>query len=155
MPNDLVHLSAGGVSLVLDCRDHALPAVVHWGAALGPLDATELAALADADVLPLAGSEPDHPVRVAVLPEPHRGWTGRPGLTGHRDGRDWSPAFTVTALEVTDTTSDPAGPPPARPARRTRPAPRPGSVRTPRPRPAPPPASSPTPRTPPPGSACA
>ncbi|WP_416395013.1 MULTISPECIES: alpha-galactosidase [unclassified Curtobacterium] len=127
MPNDLVHLSAGGVSLILDCRDHALPAVVHWGAALGPLDATELAALADADVLPLAGSEPDHPVRVAVLPEPHRGWTGRPGLTGHRDGRDWSPAFTVTALEVTDTTSDPAGPAardttgasdPARPAAR-------------------------------------
>ena len=97
---DLVHLSAGGVSLVLDCRDHALPAVVHWGAALGSLSDAELTALADADVAPVANNEADVPVRLALLPEPHRGWTGRPGLSGHRDGRDWSPAFTVTALAV-------------------------------------------------------
>ncbi|MFS2032014.1 alpha-galactosidase, partial [Curtobacterium sp. CT11-45] len=88
MPHDLVHLTAGGVSLVLDCRDRALPAVVHWGAALGPLDAAELAALAEADVAPVAPNEADVPVRLAILPEPHRGWTGRPGLSGHRDGRD-------------------------------------------------------------------
>ncbi|MET3449965.1 alpha-galactosidase [Curtobacterium sp. 1544] len=98
--NDVVHLTAGGVSLVLDCRDHALPAVVHWGAALGLLDDTELAALADADVAPVAPNEADVPVRLAILPEPHRGWTGRPGLSGHRDGRDWSPAFTVEHLDV-------------------------------------------------------
>lgn len=101
MPHDLVHLTAGGVSLVLDCHDRALPAVVHWGAALGPLDDAELAALAEADVAPVAPNEADVPVRLAILPEPHRGWTGRPGLSGHRDGRDWSPAFTVTELEVT------------------------------------------------------
>ncbi|WP_065963415.1 alpha-galactosidase [Curtobacterium sp. UCD-KPL2560] len=99
----IVHLTAGGVSLVLDCRDAALPAVLHWGAALGDLDDTALAAMAAADVMPVAPNEMDVPVRLAVLPEPHRGWTGRPGLSGHRDGRDWSPAFTVTALEVTDT----------------------------------------------------
>ena len=98
--NDVVHLTAGGVSLVLDCRDDALPAVVHWGAALGPLDDAELAALASADVAPVAPNEADVPVRLAILPEPHRGWTGRPGLSGHRDGRDWSPAFTVEQLEV-------------------------------------------------------
>lgn len=98
--NDFVHLQAGGVSLVLDCRDRALPAVVHWGAALGPLDDQALAALAEADVAPVANNEADVPVRLAILPEPHRGWTGRPGLAGHRDGRDWSPAFTVTAVDV-------------------------------------------------------
>ncbi|TDN45970.1 alpha-galactosidase [Curtobacterium flaccumfaciens] len=98
--NDFVHLQAGGVSLVLDCRDRALPAVVHWGAALGPLDDQALAALAEADVAPVANNEVDVPVRLAILPEPHRGWTGRPGLAGHRDGRDWSPAFTVTAVDV-------------------------------------------------------
>jgi alpha-galactosidase len=98
--NDVVHLTAGGVSLVLDCRDHALPAVVHWGAALGLLDDTELPALTDADVAPVAPNEADVPVRLAILPEPHRGWTGRPGLSGHRDGRDWSPAFTVEHLDV-------------------------------------------------------
>ncbi|MFJ3029185.1 alpha-galactosidase [Curtobacterium sp. NPDC087080] len=101
--NDLVHLTAGGVSVVLDCRDGALPAVVHWGAALGALAHGELVALADADVAPVANNEADVPVRLALLPEPHRGWTGRPGLSGHRDGRDWSPAFTVTALHVDDT----------------------------------------------------
>lgn len=101
--NDLVHLTAGGVSVVLDCRDGALPAVVHWGAALGALAHDELVALADADVAPVANNEADVPVRLALLPEPHRGWTGRPGLSGHRDGRDWSPAFTVTALHVDDT----------------------------------------------------
>ncbi|QQD75471.1 alpha-galactosidase [Curtobacterium sp. YC1] len=104
MPHDLVHLTAGGVSLVLDCRGAALPAVVHWGAALGPLDEAALTALADADVAPVAPNEMDEPVRLALLPEPHRGWTGRPGLAGHRDGHDWAPAFTVTALDVTDTT---------------------------------------------------
>ncbi|MCM3520348.1 alpha-galactosidase [Curtobacterium sp. P97] len=101
--NDLVHLTAGGVSVVLDCRDGALPAVVHWGAALGPLAHDELVALADADVAPVANNEADVPVRLALLPEPHRGWTGRPGLSGHRGGRDWSPAFTVTAIDVDDT----------------------------------------------------
>ncbi len=98
--HDLVHLTAGGVSLVLDCRANALPAVVHWGAALGSLSDDELVALADADVAVVANNESDVPVRLALLPEPHRGWTGRPGLSGHRDGRDWSPAFTVTALDV-------------------------------------------------------
>lgn len=102
--DDLVHLTAGGVSLVLDCRDAALPAVVHWGEALGPLDADALTELVDADVAPVAQNEMDDPVRVAVLPEPNRGWSGRPGLSGHRDGRDWSPAFTVRSLDVTDTT---------------------------------------------------
>ncbi|UWD81817.1 alpha-galactosidase [Curtobacterium flaccumfaciens] len=102
MPHELVHLTAGGVSLVLDCRDAALPAVVHWGAALGPLDTDALTALADADVAPVAPNEMDDPVRLSVLPEPHRGWSGRPGLAGHRDGADWSPAFTVTSLAVTD-----------------------------------------------------
>ncbi|MBF4613387.1 alpha-galactosidase [Curtobacterium sp. VKM Ac-1376] len=103
MPHDLVHLTAGGVSLVLDCRDAALPAVVHWGAALGPLAQDALVALAGADVAPVAPNEMDEPVRLAVLPEPHRGWSGRPGLAGHRDGADWSPAFTVSSLEVSDT----------------------------------------------------
>jgi alpha-galactosidase len=102
MPHELVHLTAGDVSLVLDCRDDALPAVVHWGAALGPLDTDALTALADADVTPVSPNEMDDPVRLSVLPEPHRGWSGRPGLAGHRDGADWSPAFTVTSLAVTD-----------------------------------------------------
>uniref|UniRef100_A0A942T978 alpha-galactosidase n=1 Tax=Neobacillus citreus TaxID=2833578 RepID=A0A942T978_9BACI len=102
--SDVVHLTSGGVSLVLDCSGRALPAVVHWGAALGPLSDDELDALAAADVAVVQPNEVDVPVRLAVLPEPHRGWSGRPGLSGHRDGHDWSPAFTVSELDVTDGT---------------------------------------------------
>ncbi|MBT2503525.1 alpha-galactosidase [Curtobacterium sp. ISL-83] len=106
---DLVHLTAGGVSLVLDCSEDRLPAVLHWGAALGPLDVAALRALAEGDVALVMPNEVDAPVRLAVLPEPHRGWSGRPGLSGHRDGRDWSPAFRVTALDVTGAGSDQGG----------------------------------------------
>ena len=38
----LIHLRAGGVSLVLDSSDGRLPAVLHWGADLGELDAEGL-----------------------------------------------------------------------------------------------------------------
>ncbi|MGL3200895.1 MULTISPECIES: alpha-galactosidase [Curtobacterium] len=99
---DVVHLTAEGVSLVLDCSPGALPAVVHWGAALGDVTPEDLVALAAADVAVVAPNEADVPVRLAVLPEPHRGWNGRPGISGHRDGHDWSPAFTVSSLDVTD-----------------------------------------------------
>ena len=38
-------LRAAGASLVLDASDARLPAVLHWGADLGPLDADALAGL--------------------------------------------------------------------------------------------------------------
>jgi len=101
LPTVPVHLSAAGVSLVLDCSDGRLPAVVHWGAALGELSDAELTALAEADVLPLQPSTPDVAVRLSVVPEAHTGWMGRPGLVGHRDGADWSPAFTVSDVTRT------------------------------------------------------
>src|SRR4029079_4796366 len=40
------------------------------------------------------------PPRRAVLPEHHDAWSGRPGLTGSRAGRQWSPVFTVTETLV-------------------------------------------------------
>jgi len=109
LPPAPVHLSAGGVSLVLDCSDGRLPAVVHWGAALGPLSDAELTALAAAAVLPVQPNTVDVPIRLSVLPEAATGWAGRPGLSGHRDGRDWSPSFTVTAATVSDAEEPTAG----------------------------------------------
>jgi alpha-galactosidase len=93
---DLVHLTAAGVSVVLDTRGAQLPAVVHWGAALGDLPAGELAELALAGTPQPIGFSVDAPVRVSLLPEQSAGWLGCPGLSGHRDGRAWSPAFQVT-----------------------------------------------------------
>ena len=44
------------------------------------------------------GFSVDTPVHVSMLPEQSAGWLGTPGLSGHRQGRAWSSAFTVTGL---------------------------------------------------------
>ncbi|MEU4745337.1 glycoside hydrolase family 36 N-terminal domain-containing protein, partial [Actinosynnema sp. NPDC023658] len=89
----VVHLRADGVSLVLHCKDSRLPQVLHWGADLGP-DAG-LDALAAVSVPAVVPNATDVPSAVAVVPEHATAWPGLPGLRGHREGRDWSPLFTV------------------------------------------------------------
>ncbi|MFE6736487.1 alpha-galactosidase [Microbacterium sp. NPDC057650] len=89
-------MRSAGRSIALDIRAGALPAVLHWGPDTGDLDAAEFEALAASGILPAAGSEPDVPVAVSVLPEHGRGWQGAPGISGSRAGRDWAPLFTVT-----------------------------------------------------------
>ncbi|MFJ4879028.1 alpha-galactosidase [Streptomyces sp. NPDC088745] len=96
--HDLLHFRAAGTSLVLDCSGGLLPRVVHWGAGLGELSRDALACLALADAQqPVSGSL-DVPVPFTVLPQQSVGWLGTPGLTGHRDGQDFSTAFTVRSL---------------------------------------------------------
>jgi alpha-galactosidase len=99
-PDLYLHLTAGGVSVVLDATEDRLPALVHWGAALGVQTVDDVAALAAASVEPDAGNVVDVPVRVALLPEHHAGWQGKPGVAGHHDGADWSPRFSVTSIDV-------------------------------------------------------
>jgi alpha-galactosidase len=99
-PDVFLHLMAGGVSVVLDATAGRLPAVMHWGASLGPQSSDDVAALSTAAVEPVAGNVVDQPVRLAMLPELHAGWEGKPGIVGHRDGADWSPLFTVAAMDV-------------------------------------------------------
>ncbi len=94
----LIVLMADGVGLVLDATGGRLPAVVHWGPALGPMAAEQAAALAAAAVPVIGSNNVDVAPRLAVLPEHHTGWTGRPGLAGSRGGRQWSPAFAVTEI---------------------------------------------------------
>ena len=55
-PHAYVHLTAGGVSVVLDLTGGRLPAIVHWGAALGDLDLADVEALAQANIEPPAVS---------------------------------------------------------------------------------------------------
>ncbi|MTB71394.1 alpha-galactosidase [Arsenicicoccus sp. MKL-02] len=105
-----VHLTSGGVSVLVDLSDARLPSIAHWGAALPDLDESEAATLVRATTYGRGGNDVDVPVRVAVLPEHHAGWTGRPGISGCRDdGSGWSPRFTVTAAETrTDAAADAA-----------------------------------------------
>lgn len=101
LPADVfLHLTAGGVSVVLDATAGRLPAVVHWGPFLGPQSSDSIRALAAAVEEPDTGNVVDQAVRVALLPEHHAGWEGRPGVIGHRGGADWSPLFTVASIDV-------------------------------------------------------
>lgn len=98
--NTLVHLHTGDASVVLDLRDGRLPAIVHWGADLGELETADAATMLLTGIAPIVPNVVDEPVRVALLPEHHTGWVGRPGLSGSRQGRGWSPLFTTQSLEV-------------------------------------------------------
>ncbi len=95
-----VHLRSEGVSVLLDCTRGRLPALAHWGADLGEVSAADALRLVEGGVHPIPHNIVDEPVRVALLPESWTGWAGRPGLSGSRGGRDWSPRFTTTALTV-------------------------------------------------------
>ena len=99
-PQTVVHLHGAGVSLLLDIGGGLLPAIAHWGPDLGELDATSAAALVGAGVPLIGPNAVDTPIRLAVLPEHHTGWTGRPGLSGSRGGRAWSPRFTTTSVSL-------------------------------------------------------
>ena len=105
----IVHLRRARTSLVLDARGPGLPRVVHWGADLGPLPDGDLPALVDATVPPVVPSSFDAPTVLSLLPEASAGWSGRPGLAGHRDGRDWSTAFRLADLDVRDEPSSQGG----------------------------------------------
>jgi alpha-galactosidase len=93
----LLHLRAAGVSVVLDTTGERLPRVLHWGADLGEVADAELAELRRVSVPPLAPGSTDTPVPVSLLPEQSLGWLGTPGVTGHRDGADFSVAFVLDA----------------------------------------------------------
>ena len=82
-----------GVSVLVDVSGGALPAILHWGADLGPLDADAFAEVMIGSEPTLDNNSVDQVVRLSLLPEQRVGWVGRPGLSGSRAGRDWSPWF--------------------------------------------------------------
>ncbi len=98
-----LYLRSAGVSLLVDLSADE-PAILHWGADLGP-------ALPDLGVLgvlggPMPNSALDSPVLQGLLPQASSGWRGRPGLRGHRmaDGR---PGTDFSArLRIADVHSD-------------------------------------------------
>ena len=92
-----VVMRAGGVAVVVDLSQEALPQLLHWGADFGPLRDGEFAALRASGILPIGASEVDAPVRVSLLPEHSQGWMGRPGVSGSRNGVAWSPRWRTTA----------------------------------------------------------
>jgi alpha-galactosidase len=101
--NCVIALRSEGVSLVLEVRAGQLPAIVHWGPDLETLELADAEALILSNIDPGGANVVDEPTRLAILPEHWTGWVGRPGLSGSRAGRDWSPKFTATAVRVDGT----------------------------------------------------
>ncbi|MEJ5946676.1 alpha-galactosidase [Pseudokineococcus basanitobsidens] len=96
----LVHLRAGGVSVVLSTQDGRMPSVLHWGADLGDVTADDLSALRRAAVPGVVNNDVDVPLPVGLLPEMATGWRGRPGVAGQRDGAGWSPSARLVGHDV-------------------------------------------------------
>ncbi len=96
-----VHVSRGGVSLVVAHDDAAVPVVLHWGAALGDLDDDALAALASARRPGVSRSAYDVPRSTGLVPDGTRGYSGTPALEGHRvGGRSRATAPRLVGWEV-------------------------------------------------------
>jgi alpha-galactosidase len=96
-----LHLSAAGVSVVLDVTDGRIPAIAHWGAALGTLGRAGLDAVCEAAVDAVPQNGVDVPVRIGLLPQQSDGWIGRPGLTGARpDGSGWATRLVTQGIEL-------------------------------------------------------
>ncbi|KQX70008.1 alpha-galactosidase [Angustibacter sp. Root456] len=104
----LVHLRAAGTSLLLDAGGPGLPRVLHWGADLGelPLDDDQATAVRAAVVPATPRSALDQPMALSVLPTEADGWSGAPGVAGHRDGAGAHP---VLRLRDAESTSGPDG----------------------------------------------
>lgn len=99
-----VHLAASGVSVLLDVTDGRVPAIAHWGRALGTLGPEGLDALCEATTPPVPQNLVDVPVRVGLLPQVSDGWLGRPGLAGSRpDGSGWTPRLITRGLRIDGT----------------------------------------------------
>lgn len=96
---DYLVLRVNGVCLVLDCTGARLPRALHWGADLGPAEAVDVAELRRARQPPETSGQIDIEVPASLLLEQSAGWVGVPGLTGHRDGGNFSTSFVVSAIK--------------------------------------------------------
>lgn len=102
-----MYLRSANVGIVLDFTGGTLPRILHWGDDLGDLgpagsdqEQQLLAAFATSVQHPPANAMIDVPTQLALIPEQAHGWLGTPGLTGHRNGSDFSTRFEVTSVTL-------------------------------------------------------
>ena len=109
---DVVHLRAGGTSVVVATGGGRLPRILHWGEDLGGLPDAALADLARAALPAIGDSAVTYPQPVPVVAQLPEGWLGRPGIAGSSSGTRWAPRFrdAAYALEGTALTCDAADP---------------------------------------------
>ncbi len=94
----LISLHSGGVGILLSAGSEIMPSVVHWGQDIEPLTAEEAVTLQCTSTWPAVNNTFDGPLQLGIIPEERWGWKGRPGLVGHRFGKDWSPTWRVSQV---------------------------------------------------------
>ncbi|OKL51887.1 alpha-galactosidase [Buchananella hordeovulneris] len=110
-PRWVVLVQAGGTALLLEVGQAGLPHVVHWGPHWGAASPADLAELVAGTARMDVDNVPDLPLNPGVLPGGWTGWSGRPGLLGHRDGgAAWSPRLRTTAVSFVATPADGGAP---------------------------------------------
>lgn len=102
LERELFALERDGVGIVVDARGAALPRILHWGDALGPVTAADLAALADGLDRQSAPATLDAAWQLTVMPAEADGWSGRPGIQLRRDGRLHTPRWMLESMSATD-----------------------------------------------------
>lgn len=95
MTEELHHLHADGVSVIVDARGDALPRVLHWGAPLGTLDDDALRAVADGLSRQTPPATLDAAWELTLVPTEGDGWAGRPGIQLQRGGVLVNPRWQV------------------------------------------------------------
>ena len=100
-----VVLRRDGVMVALDVGGPQLPRIVHWGSDLGALSDSEIAELPAAAYVPSDDNTHNADVPLTISPTRAQGWSGWPGLTGHRDGTASQPLFVQAAVD-TDESAD-------------------------------------------------
>lgn len=97
------HLRRDGVSVVLGPgADGGLPAVLHWGADLGPVSLSDLEALRAASVPAVPHSSIDIPRWLSVSPGQDDSWEGSPALAAHRGGHGFHCRWSGATLHDAD-----------------------------------------------------
>ncbi len=118
MTDQPVHLSGGGVSVLLAPSPLGVPTLLHWGPELGIPSAADLAAYAGLRRPGVPYSALDTPRHLSVVPDQGSGFTGTPAVEGRRDAPGdgpWAPRFltwswrTDGAGAVLSSTDDEAG----------------------------------------------
>ncbi|MFI2105532.1 alpha-galactosidase [Isoptericola sp. NPDC019693] len=101
MTTALTVLHRDGTALALHLPPRGLPAVVHWGADLGPLSGADADAVLRATSRQTPPGTLDAAWRLPLLPQESDGWSGRPGLLVTRAGVPVYPRW-ETAVERPD-----------------------------------------------------
>ena len=99
-----VTLRRDGVMIVADVGGPHLPRIVYWGRDIGDLSAADIAGLPAAPLFATTAATRNGDVPITISPTRAQGWSGWPGLTGHRDGTVTQPLFVQRRVDIDEST---------------------------------------------------